>query len=345
MNKKRIKVGILTFGIVLILNAIFKQFDAFYLNFYLKGAFQVIRVVFDYSFGLLPISMIYVIVPLFFYYFLNKNFSNWKSFLAGLGAALIWIVNLFYITWGFNYTQGSAYKLLSMSRVQLDSLYIQKAFEDQTKILESLKPGADTAYHFYTIQGEIRSSQEQLLQNWDFPTAGRVQVRKLLPGMLLHFRTSGIYIPHAFQGHLDKGLYYKQHPFTIAHEMAHGYGITDESVCNFVAYLTCKNVDNPLIRYSAELAYWRYLAKYYRYYFPEEYKVIREGLSAEVQNDLAQINAHISKYKDWMPALRDLMYDNYLKTHGVKAGIRSYDQMIQLIASYNLDPEAPTLRR
>ena len=307
--------------------------------------FQAIRVLFDYTFGLLPIGMIYVIVPAYFYYFLNNNFSNWRKFLAGLIASLIWIVNLFYITWGFNYVQGSAYQLLSMERVSLDSIYIKNTFEAQTKKLEFYKPGADTTYHFKVIQNDIRVHQEALLSRWGFPTPGRVQVRKLLPGMLLHFRTSGIYIPHAFQGHLDNGLYYKQHPFTIAHEMAHGYGVTDESVCNFIAYLTCKASDNALTRYSGELAYWRYLAKYYRYYFPEEYKTIREGLSDEIKNDLSQINIHISKYKDWMPVLRDILYDNYLKTHGVKAGIRSYDLMIQLIASYNANPEQPSLHR
>ena len=230
-----------------------------------------------------------------------------------------------------------------MQAVQLDSTYIKKAFEEQTLRLEQSVPAGDTAYNFKIIQDEIRVEQEALLRSWQFPTAGYVKVRKLIPGMLLHFRTSGIYIPHAFQGHIDEGLFYKQHPFTIAHEMAHGYGLTDESVCNFVAYLTCQSSDTPLIRYSGELAYWRYLAKYYRYYYPEDYKRIHNELDPEIYSDLEQINAHISKYKDLMPVMRDLLYDNYLKTHGVKAGIRSYDLMIQLIASYNNNPEQPRL--
>jgi hypothetical protein len=32
--------------------------------------------------------------------------------------------------------------------------------------------------------------------------------------------------------------------------------------------------------------------------------------------------------------MRDVIYDKYLKSHGVKAGIKSYDQMIELIAAY-----------
>jgi hypothetical protein len=150
----------------------------------------------------------------------------------------------------------------------------------------------------------------------------------------LHFRTSGIYIPHAFEGHIDKGLHEIQHAFTMAHEMAHGYGITDESECNFIAYLTCLQSSDMNIRYSAELAYWRYLAGYFKYFHRADWESIYNGLNPKLIEDLDAISSHISKYKDWMPKYRDLIYDRYLKTHGVKAGIRSYNQMILLIAAY-----------
>ena len=121
----------------------------------------------------------------------------------------------------------------------------------------------------------------------------------------------------------------------MAHEMAHGYGFTDESVCNFIAYLTCMKAEETALTYSATLAYWRYLAKYFRYFFPEEYKSFRMTLNLVILNDLDEIHRHIEKYKDLMPRSRDIIYDSYLKSHGVKSGIKSYDEMIKLIAAHN----------
>jgi hypothetical protein len=116
--------------------------------------------------------------------------------------------------------------------------------------------------------------------------------------------------------------------------MAHGYGFTDESECNFLAYLSCLAVDDLTINYSAELAYWRYLASYFKRLYPEEWLIAYENLNPELKNDLLKIREHVVRYKDWMPKYRDLIYDNYLKTHGVKSGIRSYDEMIILIKAY-----------
>lgn len=221
-----------------------------------------------------------------------------------------------------------------MNRVTIDSSYIKTAFSNQTKRLQAFADKDLSELPFIEIENEARVRQEALLDDWGKPTFGRVRIRSLPRGSLLRLRTSGIYIPHVFEGHIDNGIYYKQKPFTLAHEMAHGYGYTDESVCNFIGYLTCTQSDLPQLQYSAELAYWRYLAKYYKYWYPEQWQLDYEQLHPDIKEDLAQIRHHILRYKDIMPKMRDVIYDNYLKSHGVKAGIKSYDEMIHLVAAY-----------
>jgi len=88
------------------------------------------------------------------------------------------------------------------------------------------------------------------------------------------------------------------------------------------------------VKYSGELAYWRYLARSYRKTFPDEWNQTYEQLSGPLREDLNAIRKHIEKYEDLMPVMRDQIYDNYLKSHGVKAGIGSYDLMVELIAAY-----------
>jgi len=340
VNWNSLTVGIITLVIILIFNYLFKIFPLFYKEFYWDAFFQLIRIAHDYLFGLLPIATIYLLIPTYFTYFLYNNCNSLKSFGLALVKAFLWIINLFYILWGFNYTQPSIYTQLDIERVVLDSAYIKKEFLIQHELLSKLAEKPYAIIENSKIEKMIRLEQESLIGSWDVKTYGKVRIRRLPAGSLLSIRTSGIYIPHALEGHYDGGLFYKQHPFTMAHEMAHGYGFTDESVCNFIAYLTCKETGADEIVYSAELAYWRYLAKYYRYYFPDEWDAIYSNLAPQLKDDLVKIREHIEKYKDLLPEMRDIIYDKYLKTHGVSAGIKSYDEMIQLIAAYKKHQEA-----
>ena len=336
MKHKRLTVGILTLVICIILNLCFGHLPRFYEVFYLNGLFQLIRIVHDYTLGLLPIPSLYIIVPLFFTFFYYRRVDNLKGFIISTLTAFIWIINFFYFLWGFNYTQKSIYQTLDLTPVKLDSTYIKTTFDNQTAIIVGLAEANKNVKALNTteLENHLRDIQERIIGEWGTPTVGRVRIRKVPSGSLLRIRTSGVYIPHAFEGHIDKGLYYKQHPFTMAHEMAHGYGYTDESVCNFIGYLTCIESKNSLTQYSGELAYWRYLLRYYRYYYPDEWKSLYASLSPALKIDLEEIRSHINKYEDLMPKMRDVIYDNYLKSHGVKSGIKSYDEMIQLIAAW-----------
>ena len=335
MKRNSLSIGLLVFVVVLLFEGIFSKWNTLYELIYFKGLFQIIRIVHDYSLGFIPFPTIYLIVPLMVLYFYRNRIQGRFSALLTTASFFIWIINFFYLLWGFNYNQRTVADRLNLPEVTIDSSYIADAFIEQTKLLDSLILSLDSSELSNDYINHLRKAEEKILDQWGIPVIGRVQVRKLWPGSLIHFRTSGIYIPHAFEGHIDPGLYWKQWPFTAAHEMAHGYGITDESECNFIAYLACRQSGQWHYVYSAELAYWRYLASYYRKWHPDNWENTYAELNPVLQTDLENISQHIRRYKDWMPNYRDKIYDKYLKSHGVKAGIRSYDLMIVLIAAYN----------
>ncbi len=185
-------------------------------------------------------------------------------------------------------------------------------------------------------ESEIREELEAVLQTLDYSVRGRVRVRGLMPGILMRLRTSGIYIPYVLEGHYDSSIHPLQWNNTIAHEMAHGYGVTDEGECNLLAYLVCSNMTDPYVQYSAAMAYYRYLARAVIRYDSKYYSDFREQLDPRVVSDLDQINIYLNKYEELMPNARDKIYDNYLKANGVREGILSYDTMIGLIAAYRL---------
>ncbi len=248
---------------------------------------------------------------------------------------------VFYFSWAYNYTAIPLTEILGLKLVDPSLSEAKAKFESTSQKLNALSAqlGERSFPRFKQIEQIIRPVQEHLLNNWDIKTWGRVRVRKLPKGSLLINRTSGIYIPHAFEGHVDGGLYAMQWPFTLAHEMAHGYGITHESDCNFVGYLTCMQIPDPHFQYSGMLAYWRYQAFQMIKIDKPYYDSVRSELDTLIKLDLKNIREHVTKYPDVMPYLRPMVYDNYLKSHGVKEGLKSYDKMVLMINAYEAKSE------
>ena len=306
---------------------------------YLGGIFQVFRLIYDHTIGLISIPFIYILLPLVIFQAIRPFFSKepWKIKLLKMLEVFLWLLCAFYILWALNYHASPVEQKADLPMLDLTDERLIEVFDQVSIELNSLSAnvGERTVQDFEAREKQIRPLLEAVLQKFEYPTLGRVRVRKLFAGSILRNRTSGIYIPHVLEGHVDGGLYPVQWPFTIAHEMAHGYGITHESDCNFFAYLTCKSSDDPYLQYSGTLAYWRYLGSHLRSIDEELYKLKREVIDAAVVNDLNEIRAHVVRYPDLMPKYRSKIYDQYLKSHGVTSGIKSYDRMILLIEAWN----------
>jgi hypothetical protein len=113
--------------------------------------------------------------------------------------------------------------------------------------------------------------------------------------------------------------------------MCHGYGVTDEGACNFIAYLATIDQKDSTIHYSGAMGYFRYVASAYRYHYPREYQKIRDRLPLIIQSDLEEINKQLMKYPDIFPKWRDRIYNKYLLALNVPGGIENYDKIIDYV--------------
>lgn len=311
---------------------------------YFKYIYQSWRVIYDYTLGLLPFATIYILFFILFpilYMTLVKPIQEkkWKILFNKTLNLFSGICLLFYFLWGFNYQQKSLASKLNLPEIILskDDLLseINLVHANLISIRENLELTNDSIQKKdlpTDLETTLRKNQKEILKSWSMPVAGRVRVRKLQPkGILLRISTAGVYIPFVSEGHIDKGLHPVQWPFTMAHEMAHGYGITDEGECNFVAFVTCLNAKNRVIKYSGYMGYYRYLLSNFRRYYGEEYGEVFNNINPKILKDIISINNELEKYPDILPNVRDKIYDTYLKTHGIKAGLHSYSTIIQLV--------------
>ncbi len=329
---------------------------------YHYAVFMPLRWLYDNILGFSPIPMIYILMCLILFG-LIKSLLNivYKSRLSATKSELkdklirflfkfSNIIAAFYLLWGFNYYRPSLSEILKLPDNKIDTSELINEFEIITGILqkERLTLSQDTILSItldpIELENNIRNLEHNLLTTLNIPFSGRVRVRVLKPkGTLLVFSTAGIYIPFAMEGHIDAGLHPLKWPFTLAHEMAHGYGFTDEGECNFIAMLACMQSTDPLIRYAAILEYWRYLYRRVEVYDAKKALNIKERLDCRINADMDDIRQYSDKYTDFIPFISNTIYDSYLKLHGIDEGINNYSDFIRLIINYKSNVGIPRL--
>ncbi|MEZ4981767.1 MAG: DUF3810 domain-containing protein [Saprospiraceae bacterium] len=314
--------------------------------YYSRGLYLIIRSGFDFLGGLVPFSLFYIIMPLLFGILFFQWFKIIKRSQPLKTKLLNWLLNVFawlggltfffLFLWGFNYGRVPTEKQLNFEdrEIVLGDL-IRWVKSDAEKLAQMRIELGAKPIPVEDKLGIIRKNLQTVLQKNGYPSSSLVSCYPIRPnGILLRFSTSGVYIPFDGQGHIDNGLHPIQKPFVTAHEMAHAYGFTGEGICNFWAYISCYQSEDPFVRYSGAMGLWRYMASAWRFADPEGYLAFREELPKVLAQDLDEINASITAYPDIMPAFRDAIYDSFLKVQGMEDGLSNYDKIIPMVISW-----------
>ena len=319
-------------------------------SLYTNAVYSWIRLLYDSSIGRLNIPFVYIVLILIILVIAKKllrrrtrPFSIWR-FIMKLVAYIALIYFLFQLLWGFNYQNTTLKKKweLQVTHEFQDSILI-KHLEQVVASMEYSREaiGMDDqssfeySFNSKTLENQLREELRTILKSNDLYAGGNIRIRALKPnGTLLSFSTAGIYFPFAFEGHIDAGLHPLQFPFTMAHEMAQGFAITDEGECNFLALLACVNSEDPFIRYSGQFSYFRYLASNVRLVLPDQYEEIRNNYPAFIKRDLQAVRTQMNKYPDYLPKLRNWLYNNYLTAQGVHAGLKSYSEIVSMTLAW-----------
>lgn len=327
-------------------------------SFYSRFVFPGIRTLFDYTLAFFPMPlllifygiMVYFVVKFLVFLFSKKRPLRQRFTEGGLKTVnfLGFMLFGFLLLWGFNYARPSFAQQIGLTIKKLDTTAIRQeliisakeamAARDTLLIqLLSQNPNTNDTSTTFSIQTDfepkIRQDVSQLLQKYHFPAGGNLRGRQIKPdGLLFRFGIAGIYMPYIGESSIDNALYPLEKPFSMAHELAHGYGWTEEATANFVAYLACIQSEDLLTRYSGYLSYYRYVASNFKRQFPEDYTIFREKLPIGFKNDLTAINNRINQYPDWFDT--SSINDVFLKSQGVTEGVGSYSRMVVLVYSW-----------
>lgn len=314
---------------------------------YSRTFFPAIRNLLDMTLGNLPFPSVYLfiltVIFILGYFFWSLNHKNgWKPKLCytlraasnGSGA----LVFFFLILWGFNYQRTPIFQQLGLNPKALDlvelkeEIWITQRLARQNRSSITSDTLAITEILAYdALEILVRANMGQHLDMLGLNFTGNPRTKMFPPpGFMRKMGILGIYFPFTGESYIDPTLHPLEQPFTIAHEMAHSYGVTDEGEANFIAWVICSMSEDPLLRYAGQLRLLMYQLRDYYRMAPEEYKDFLQTLDKGLINDLVSIQQATQAIKPIAIELSRKSNDIFLKSQGVKAGVNSYQQLPML---------------
>lgn len=316
-------------------------------RYYALFLFKYIRKFFDFTFGRLPFPALYlfigfiliVIIKWLLYFFGDKPLQIRQHIFKALSFAGF-MITLFFLLWGFNYGRISLEKKLNLQIEHLSVEEIKGELDATVSALITIRNSIqkDTLpipqiVFINNIESNCLSSLNAALDQFGYDTA-HVRGRIVFEDMFMVFNVGGMYMPYVGEGNIDEAVYYTKKPFYLIHEMAHGNGFTNESDCNFLAYISGVQSNNLSLQYSAEMNYLLYLMEELRALDEEVYTSSIQEINEVLLYDLRYMKEHYLQHQFKTGFLGELVNNLYLKTLKVKEGTKSYDRMVLLVNAW-----------
>ncbi|MDF2156856.1 DUF3810 domain-containing protein [Algoriphagus sp. CAU 1675] len=314
---------------------------------YSRTFFPGIRNVIDMTLGKLPFPSVYLFI-LAVFLILGRFFLQWnkksgaKSKLVfSVRSLLNWagaLVFFFLMLWGYNYQRTSIIKQLGLKPQSLELEEIKEELSITHRLARQFRSqiSADSSaildvLSYGQLEELVRQNMGENLDLLGLNFTGKPRTKLFPPpGFMRRMGILGIYFPFTGESYIDPTLHVLEQPFTIAHEMAHSYGITNEGEANFIAWVICTNSTDPLLKYSGHLRLLLYQIRDFSTMAPEEFKEWLKALDPGIRNDIVSIQELNAKYPPISLELSRKANDVFLKSQGVAAGIKSYQQLPML---------------
>lgn len=250
--------------------------------------------------------------------------------------ALLWLYVWFYMGWMNNYFRTPLYARLDIQPASYEEAAFSRFLADYTVLLNGTA-GSAPVWDRTQLEAEIKAFYASEIRAAGYVPLHPWQHAKkpLLNPLYSAVGVLGFMGPCFSEAQLNRDLLPYEHPFTLAHELAHLSGVTSEAEANYWAYAFCRQAADPAVRYSGCLALLPYVASSARTFFSEDaYGQWVATLSEQVKEDDAAEAAYweekrvpvIDSFQHWL-------MDFSLRTNRVSEGARDYYGVIGILMS------------
>lgn len=187
----------------------------------------------------------------------------------------------------------------------------------------------------------LNDAYEKVYDTYPFLHRLRSRVKPImLSEPMTYTHISGVYTYYTGESNLNTNFPDYTLPYTAAHELAHQRGIAREDEANFVAFLVCRESDEPYIRYSAYLNMLEYVMNALYSADSDLYYDFLDMLDLRVRYEMIAYSRFFEKYrKTVVSEVSDVVNDTYLKAQGQQEGSKSYGRVVDLAVAFYLPQE------
>ena len=272
--------------------------------------------------------------------------SDGKRFLRTIASVLLTgaiILNLFYVTWGFNYfREPLAQRLgLDVSTRPVEELeaFVWNTAKEASALRKTLPEDEQGVFapteSMQSIFGKLPEAYAALTSDYPAFQPDPTRAKPVLWSRGLSWQgIAGVYIGLTAEPNVNAD----QPPLLLyqaaAHEMAHQLGLASENEAELAGYLACLQSDDPNIRYSG-LAYALIVAGNALYSADSaRYLAVTETYGDAIWRDFTAYNAYWKAFSGEVCESADKRNDAYLKHNAQQSGIKSYGEAVDLLLAY-----------
>jgi hypothetical protein len=177
----------------------------------------------------------------------------------------------------------------------------------------------------------VRAAIARTVLEWDGAEPRLpARVKRLPAGSLLRFGSSGVTLPWTLEACVDGALPEVAEIAVAAHELAHVAGANGEAEAELLAAAAGLRAESALSRYAVAL---EALSRTIGEQPAEKRQRIERRLPARAREDLEAYRAVAARYHSpRLSAPQRVLYDAYLRSQGVQAGVRDYSRAARLFA-------------
>lgn len=276
--------------------------------------------------------------------FLQKR--GYLRLLKGVASLLLTggiVLNLFYVTWGFNYFRQplSERMGLNVTERSVDELeaFVLKTAQQASELRETLHEDEDGVFSpeesRQAIFDELPGAYAALSENFPAFYGDPTRAKFVLWSSGLSWQgISGVFIGLTAEPNVNVD----QPPLLVyqaaAHEMAHQTGIAAENEADFTAYLACMYSSDPNVQYSG-LVYALIVSGNALYKADaERYAAAAETYGDAIWRDLADYDAYWDAFDGTVKESADKRNDAYLKHNAQESGVKSYGEAVDLLLAF-----------
>ena len=321
-----------------------------------RGVFRVFVSPFEWLISVFPFSVTEAVVicalpallTLLTVFIIRMVKSREKCRTAERGARFVcWCLScaflLYMVTNGVNYSRLPVGELMDLPdrAYTPEDLYLctkdlaQKASAARETLPEDENGCAALTVSRSELLCQTNDCYQKLKEDYPFLVSGTWRVKSVALSRLWSYTGyTGVYCPWLCEASINTDVPVYEFGHTAAHEVAHTMGFAREDECNFLGWLACAQSKQPDYMYSGYLQAYIYCGNALYKADKTLWKSAYEDLSDGVLRDLKNRNTYWKQFEGEVQETSQNFNDAFIKANGVKSGVFSYNEMVELMLRY-----------